>query len=403
VQPPSTPLVQGEPLYEAFYGFREQPFALSTDPRFLFLSASHRRAHDELLTGLRRREGILLLTGDTGTGKTTLCRAVLDALGHRSFSALILNPYMSDAEVLRVVLRDFGLVSRDEIRRGALAKADMPQLLDTLESFLRSLLPLHSYAVLVIDEAQSLAPVVLDQIRMLGAYEQDGQRLLQIVLVGQPSLAHTLQTEPLRALNERISRRVALIALSDAEISEYIRHRLLVAGGGAVTFSPEALSLVAELSKGVPRRVNLLCDRALEQGRVAGSSTIEADMIRRASRAISGEPDEPARPLIVESDLTTDPVPSAQDFELTFGQTPVTKRRGRGVLIGAVVLVLAGALAVGAYYARGILANGATIPSLPPEPKLDVGAPPEPVPTRTDPEINMLLTAPRLGPAVEPQ
>ena len=284
VQPPSSPAAQGESLYEAFYGLREQPFALSTDPRFFFNSASHRRAHDQLLIGLRRREGILLLTGETGTGKTTLCRAVIDALGHRTFSALVLNPYMSDAEVLRVVLRDFGLVSRDEIRRGALAKADMPQLLDTLEGFLRSLLPLNSYAVLVIDEAQSLSPAVLDQVRMLGGYEQDGQRLLQIVLVGQPGLAETMKSESLRALNERITRRLTLAPLAAGEVDEYIRHRLAIAGGGdAVTFLPDAARLVYELSRGLPRRINLLCDRALEEGRVAGAVAIDADMVRRAA------------------------------------------------------------------------------------------------------------------------
>ena len=123
---PSTSAPSEQQLYEAFYGLREAPFALSSDPRFLYLSSSHRQAYDELLTGLRRREGLLVLTGETGTGKTTLCHAVVNTLGPRTFSALILNPYMSDAEVLRLVLRDFGLVSRDEIRKGALAKADMP-------------------------------------------------------------------------------------------------------------------------------------------------------------------------------------------------------------------------------------------------------------------------------------
>src|SRR5262245_37840215 len=158
------------------------------------------------------------MTGETGTGKTTLCRGVVDALGQRTFTAMILNPYMSDSEVLRVVLRDFGLVSRDEIRRGALAKADMPQLLDTLESFLRSLVPLNSYACLIVDEAQSLAPSVLDRIRMLGAFEHNGQRLLQIVLVGQPGLLDTIRSEQMRALNERITRRLTLSPLSPPEI-----------------------------------------------------------------------------------------------------------------------------------------------------------------------------------------
>ncbi len=296
MQPPPSPNALGEPLYEVFYGLREQPFALTTDPRFLYLSAAHRRAFDDLLTGLRRREGVMLLTGETGTGKTTLARAVVDALGHRTFSALILNPYMSDAEVLRVVLRDFGLVTREEIRRGALAKADVPQMLDALEGFLRSLVPLDSYAVIIIDEAQSLAPRVLDQIRVLGAYEQDGRRLLQIVLVGQPTLATTLRTESMRALNERISRRAALGPLQPNEVDGYIRHRLAIAGGrDSVTFSPDSVALVADLSHGLPRRINLLCDRALEEGRVSGANVIGPELVRRAASAVgSGAPPEEA-------------------------------------------------------------------------------------------------------------
>jgi len=407
VQPPSSPLVQGEPLYEAFYGFREQPFALSTDPRFLYLSASHRRAHDELLTGLRRREGLLLLTGETGTGKTTLCRAVLDALGHRTFSALILNPYMSDAEILRVMLRDFGLVSRDEIRRGALAKADMPQLLDTLEGFLRSLLPLQSYAVVIIDEAQSLAPVVLDQVRMLGGFEQDGQRLLQIVLVGQPSLSQTVRSEPLRALNERITRRITLTPLAGQEVDDYIRHRLAVAGGSSVTFDPAAVSLIRELSEGLPRRVNLLCDRSLEEGRVAGHSVIDAPMVRRAARSIAGEPeptDAPASPVpelgtasgnaaSPQPELAAEPAEPRRDFDLMFGQPPA-ERRSRTVLIVGVVLLLAAGLVGAAFYARSIAARSALIPPLPEEPHLNTGEPPQRITTPTEEELRALLPAP---------
>jgi general secretion pathway protein A len=295
MQPPPSPESFNEPLYEAFYGLREQPFSLTTDPRFLYLSHQHRRAFDELLTGLRRHEGLLLLTGDTGTGKTTLCRAVIEALGHRTFSALILNPYMNDAEVLRTILREFGLVTREDIRKGAFEHADVPQLLDTLDSFLRSLVPLNSYAVVIIDEAQSLSPKVLDQIRVLGSIEQDGRRLLQIVLVGQPSLIDALRSDTMRALADRVSRRSALEPLSAQDVNAYVGHRLQIAGGkDAVKFDADAIARIADLSDGLPRRINLLCDRALELGRVAGVTTIGAPLISQAAKAIAGGKVDPA-------------------------------------------------------------------------------------------------------------
>jgi general secretion pathway protein A len=302
-----------EPLYEAFYGLREQPFALSADPRFIFWSASHRRAFDDLLLGLRRREGVLLLTGETGTGKTTLCRAVIDSLGHRTFSALVLNPYMVGTEVLRVILRDFGLVSRDEIRRGSLSRADVPQLLDTLESFLRSLVPLEARAVLIVDEAQSLSSEALDQIRLLGSYEEGGQRLLQILLCGQPNLLNTLKTEPMRALNERITRRAGLTPLLAPEVEAYVRHRLAVAGGSdTVTFQPEAFGLISEYSRGLPRRINVLCDRALDEGRMRGSAVITADLLKTAARSLS-TPGPPAAP--VAAPPAPQPPPAAAAVE----------------------------------------------------------------------------------------
>ena len=283
-----------DPIYEVFYGLKEQPFAITTDPRFFYQSFSHQRAFTELQTGLRRREGLLLLTGETGTGKTTLCRAVVESLGNRTFAALVLNPYMAGAEIFRVILRDFGLVSHEELRRGALASADTPRLLDMLEGFLTSLLPLGAHAVVIVDEAQSLSGQVLDQIRMLTALEHNGQRLAQIVLCGQPALLNTLKAEPVFALNERITRRVALAPLSPEEVDAYIQHRLAVAGGSdAVRFPPESTKVIAELSRGVPRRINVLCDRALQEGRVEGAMTIGTDLVKRAAKALAGVYEKP--------------------------------------------------------------------------------------------------------------
>ena len=387
---PVPPSELGAPAYEAFFELREQPFAISTDPRFLFLGASHRRAFEELLTGLRRREGLLLLTGDTGTGKTTLCRAVLEALGARTFSALILNPHMTADEVLRVILRDFGLVSRDEIRKGTFARADTPQLLDTLEGFLRSLVPLESYAVVVIDEAQSLKADVLNQIRMLGAYEQDGHRLLQIVLCGQPQLLETLQRDELRSLNERITRRTALEPLPPEEVRTYVEHRLSVAGRpGAVTFEPAALTLVANLSRGLPLRVNLLCDRALEAGRAAQTNVITPDLVKRAARAVAGSTPELGRvepatyAMMDASDATT------TDVDDVATPRPLWRRP----LIVGPALAIVVAAGVYAIYGWRVSSADPRVPALPPTPAKILAAPAGPRPVPTDAELKELMGA----------
>ena len=377
----------GAPLYEAFYGLREQPFALSTDPRFLFLSSSHRLAYEELLAGLRRREGILVLTGETGSGKTTLTRAVLEALGPRTFSAIVLNPYMSGAEVVRVVLRDFNLVSRDDVRRGAFSNADMPQLLDTLEQFLRSLPPLDAQAVLVIDEAQSLSPEVLDQVRMLGSYEQDGQRLLQIVLCGQPNLIHTLEQDSMKALHDRVSRRAQIWPLPASEVESYIRHRLSIAGKpDAVRFEPDAIRLLGNLSHGSPRRLNLLCDRALEEGRAAGTSVISADLVRR----LAPDASESAPDLVVVQDhaeRTETPVPV---------EAPASGWRRPAVWLAAAGVVLAAAMGVG-YWGWSIASADPGMPGPLKHPVMRVGKPANPLPVPSDDEIRSLLDGTWVG------
>lgn len=279
--------------YESFFGLREQPFALTTDPRFHYKTESHRRAFDELKRGLERDEGFLLLTGETGTGKTTLSRAVIDALGGRTFSAIITNPAVADAELLRVILRDFGVVSREEIRRGRFESADAQHLHETLEGFLRSLAPLGARAVLVVDEAQSLAPRTLEQLRVLGNMEAGGRRLIQIILSGQPGLVTTLSADTMTQLSQRVSRRVRLEPMSKDEVEQYIAHRLRVAGGEAqVGFTPDAIALVHRLSQGIPRTVNLLCDRALEEASAGAVSTVAAEHVRRAAKALKGEDSE---------------------------------------------------------------------------------------------------------------
>ena len=429
-----------DPIYEAFYGLKEQPFAITTDPRFFYLSTSHQRAFTELQSGLRRREGLLLLTGETGTGKTTLCRAVVESLGDRTFAAMVLNPYMAGAEIFRVILRDFGLVSHEELRRGALATADTPRLLDMLEGFLVSLLPLSAHAVVIVDEAQSLSAQVLDQIRMLTALEHNGQRLAQIVLCGQPALLNTLKAEPIFALNERITRRVALAPLSPDEVDAYIQHRLGVAGGtDAVRFPPESTKLIAELSRGVPRRINVLCDRALQEGRVDGAMSIGTDLVKRAAKALAGVYEKPgvlvapSAPRPVPIERTPEPPPfmaeapaAAPDPVKTLGLRlrggdvadagtatpeaarasaehaaaptplfePITERpaprprvRMLGWVVSAATIVVLGGYG---WFARGVLATDSGLPELP-------AAPPPPVtaakalPPPTEDQVKIIL------------
>jgi general secretion pathway protein A len=407
-----------EPLYEAFYGLREQPFALTTDPRFLFMGDAHRRAYEELLTGLRRREGLMLLTGDTGMGKTTLCRAVIEALGPRTFSALILNPYMNDAEVLRVILRDFGLVSRDEIRKGAFSKADVPQLLDTLEGFLRSLVALNSYAVVIIDEAQSLSAKVLDQIRVLGSYELDGQRLLQIILVGQPELLTTIRSDALRALDERVSRRAVLGPLPPSDVDTYIQHRLSVAGGkDTLDFTADSVNLIAELTRGVPRRINLLCDRTLEEGRIEGTTVIAPSLVHRAHQAALGVHTSTSKPARVaapeahatltdldELSLNLDIVDAgdsdsqaptgetaAYDRPLTFGQPAPAPPTGGRFWVLLILALLLSAGGIGTYIAWAYTNSDPGVPALPAPPIRDIGMPgPLPAPP-TEAEERFLM------------
>jgi general secretion pathway protein A len=400
VQPLASIKALNDPIYEAFYGLREQPFAITTDPRFFYLSASHRRAFSELLNGLRRRESLLLLTGDTGTGKTTLCRAVLDALGERTFAAMVLNPYMAGSEVLRIVLRDFGLVSHEDLRRGALAKADVAQLLDTLEGFLRSLIPLGSHAVIVLDEAQSLDPQILDQIRLLTALEYNGHRLVQVVLCGQPGLLDTLKADAMSALNERITRRVELAPLPADQVEGYIQHRLSVAGGAsAVSFEPAAAHVVADLARGLPRRINVLCDRALQEGRLEGVSAITPELVKRAARAVAGAHDVAPGPAETSRLKTTEPSPAPELPALTFGQqaegdaaTPARPWR-RLAIFGAAGAVLLGSL--GYYlYARSALTGGPDVPAAPAGPDLTAGSMAGPVPIPSDAEIEAALVAP---------
>ena len=253
-------------MYEQYYGFVQPPFTLTPDPRFLYRSESHEEAITLLQQAIRRKEGFIVLTGDIGTGKTTSCRALLEQLDASVFTSLILNPFLSVEELLREVLLDFGVVSREGVRTGRIATASKHELISTLHEFLLSLMPIHGSAVLIIDEAQHLTPQVLEQIRIISNLETNESKLLQIVLVGQLNLLDVLAAAEMRQLDQRISIRATLKPLNREEVEAYIAHRLWVARGStAVTFEPAALDKVHAYTGGVPRIINLLCDRSLMQ------------------------------------------------------------------------------------------------------------------------------------------
>ncbi len=269
--------------YEPYYGLKEKPFSLSADPRFLYKSQAHAPTFEALRAGIRRREGLIVLTGEPGTGKTTLCRSVLEALDRKTFCTLVPDPFVSRDDLLKMLLLDFGVMSIEDLRSGRLQGASRPELSYPLYEFLKSLVPLQAYAVLIIDEAQNLAPQLLEEIRILADLESP-EKLLQLVLVGQPELRAKLKDHSMRQLDQRVSVRVELIALDRPGVGEYVAHRLNVAGGGTdrVTFSEDALEVIYRATKGNPRLVNLTCDRGLHHGHLARTFTIGPDIVLRS-------------------------------------------------------------------------------------------------------------------------
>jgi general secretion pathway protein A len=278
-------------MYEDYYGFVEKPFSLTPDPRYLYRSESHANAFELLQYGIRRREGFIVVTGDIGTGKTTLCRALLDQLDRKTFTALVLNPFISEDDLLRLILQDFGVVSREEMKRGRLAAVSRQALIEALNDFLLSLLPLRAKALLIIDEAQNLPRPILEFIRMLSNLETDKEKLLQIVMVGQLNLKDVLRSPELRQLDQRVSIRYELRPLGAEETAAYVAHRLTIAGGGAVvSFTPKALQSVYKYSGGIPRVINLLCDRALLAAYSERATRVTPEMVRKGAGSLDLAP-----------------------------------------------------------------------------------------------------------------
>lgn len=263
-------------MYEPFFGLREKPFNLTPDPAFLFLSKKHQEALSHLTYGIKERKGFIEITGEIGAGKSTLCRALLSRLGENIKTAYLLNSNItSDMQLLCTIIDDLGIKPVGKNKMSLLKAMNKFLLEQTLEG---------NNVVLIIDEAQNLKPKVLEQIRMLSNLETDKEKLLQIILVGQPELKEILRSPGLAQLNQRITVRYHVSPLLREETEDYVKHRLNVAGAnGSISFTDAAFDGIHCFSGGVPRLINVICDKTLLLAFVEETRQISADMVKKSS------------------------------------------------------------------------------------------------------------------------
>jgi len=266
-------------VYLRFFNLRESPFNLTPDPRFLFLSAQHEEALTHLLYGIYERKGFIEITGEVGTGKTVLCRALLERLDKTVSTALIFNSYLTKMELLQAITDDFGLQPGETTSKG---------YIDVLNEYLLNEFAAGHNAVVVIDEAQNLEPTVLEQLRMLSNLETERVKLLQIILVGQPELHTKLATLQMRQLEQRIAVRFHIHELTRTETEQYLTHRMSVAGAAhTAIWSRRALRLIHHYTEGIPRRINLLCDRVLMTAFVRETHRVSAAIVQRSVQELA--------------------------------------------------------------------------------------------------------------------
>ncbi|MCK4304843.1 MAG: AAA family ATPase [Candidatus Eisenbacteria sp.] len=265
--------------YEAFYGFREPPFSLTPDPRFLFMTPDQREALAYLTYGIQERKGFLVLTGEVGVGKTLIMRTLLGRLDESVETAIVMNAMLTFKQLLTMALIDFGLPAPSH------GKVEM---LIAFQQFLLRLRDAGRNAVLVVDEAQNLSPLSLEEFRLLSNLETSSQKLIQIVLVGQPELKVQLNSHRLRQLRQRIPGIWELRPLAPEGIGEYIEHRIRIASEGRAggIFDEGAVDEVTGYSNGIPRMINMLCDRSLLIGYVQDRKRIGMEIVRAAVREL---------------------------------------------------------------------------------------------------------------------
>jgi general secretion pathway protein A len=276
-------------MYASFFGLKHEPFSIAPDPRYLFMSERHREALAHLLYGVKGAGGgFVLLTGEIGAGKTTVCRCLLEQIPKRCTVAYIFNPKLTALELLKTVCDEFHVPYKQE-------RAGHPTVKDYLDPLNEYLLKTHAIGlnnVLIIDEAQNLSAGVLEQLRLLTNLETSQRKLLQIVLIGQPELRAMLARPELEQLAQRVIARYHLGALTESETAQYLRHRLGVAGLATVNpFSKRAMRRIHQRSRGVPRRINLLADRALLGAYADGVARVDQDIVDKAAAEVFG-PDE---------------------------------------------------------------------------------------------------------------
>ncbi|SPJ13680.1 General secretion pathway protein A (fragment) [Syntrophobacter sp. SbD2] len=269
-------------MYRKYFGMKRSPFSIAPDPRFLYVSEQHREAMAHLLYGIRSDGGFVLLTGEVGTGKTTIVRSLLQTPHKNIVVAFIIHPALSVDELLAAICDEFAI--------GYPRKTSIKDLVDRINAFLLDLNARRKKAILIIDEAQNLGHNVLEQIRLLTNLETNERKLLQIILVGQPELRDKLARPELRQLAQRIVARCHLEALSKADLFLYVNHRLEVAGGKTELFSQEALNRLYVYSGGIPRLINILCDRALLGAFVLQKEFVDSVTLAKAAGEVLGPP-----------------------------------------------------------------------------------------------------------------